>query len=283
MKPRLQEYHVASTLDEAVELLAEYRGDCRIIAGGQSLVPMMNLRLTRFAHLVDINRIEDLRLIELDGTLLSVGAAVRQRELEQFLRERGLHCLLLKALSFVGHPATRNRGTVVGSLAHADPAAELPVAHSILSGSIRVRGAGSEREVAAPDFYVGPFETVLAETEIAVSAHFELADTNDGVVGVFDEVSIRHGDFALVMVGVVSSKSILRVGLGNMDGRPLVIDFDGASVYRPEDVVTRMLDLVDPQSDIHASAAYRSKAARVLIHRALASVAAERNNENEVN
>jgi carbon-monoxide dehydrogenase medium subunit len=276
MKPRLQYYHNAATVEEAVALLSEFGDEARVIAGGQSLVPLMNFRLTKFTHLVDINHIDDLRFIELDGISLTVGAGVRQRELEQFLVTRGLRCLLLSALLLVGHPITRNRGTVVGSLVHADPAAELPVVHKLLSGQIRAQAANGERCIEASDFYVGAFETDLGSAELALSATFDLTDITEQADGVFDEVSIRHGDFALASVGVLSTDESLRIGLGNLDLRPIVVEADRSSPRGHEDVVRKVLDAIEPTSDIHASATYKSKAAEVLIRRALGTLEADR-------
>jgi carbon-monoxide dehydrogenase medium subunit len=276
MKPRLQYYHNAATVEEALELLAELGEEARVIAGGQSLVPIMNFRLTKLTHLVDINRIDDLRFIDLDGTSLTVGAAVRQRELEQFLVKHGLRCMLLSALLLVGHPITRNRGTVVGSLVHADPAAELPVVHQLLGGHIRSRGRDGERCIEASDFYVGAFESALGHAELALSATFDLIDITEQADGLFDEVSIRHGDFALVSVGVLSTDKSLRIGLGNLDLRPIVVEADRDCPLGHEAVVRKVLDAIEPRSDIHASAWYKSKAAEVLVRRALATLDADK-------
>lgn len=201
MKPPPFRYHTPRSLAEALDLLGESPGDARVLAGGQSLVPLLNLRLAYPEVLVDLNQVEGLSYIRDDGARLCVGAMTRQREAEfsSVLAER---CpLLVEALTQVGHPAIRNRGTIGGSLAHADPVAELPCVMMALDAELVAAGPGGERVMAASDFFLGPYETALAPGEILVEARIPLAPASRPAS--FLEFSRRHGDFALAEAAVV--------------------------------------------------------------------------------
>ncbi|MGH7856247.1 MAG: FAD binding domain-containing protein, partial [Candidatus Binatia bacterium] len=225
MKPAPFEYHSASSLDEAVALLARLGDEAKIIAGGQSLVPLLALRLARPAHLVDLNRIDALSKIDAADGGLVIGAMVRQRAAERsgLVRER---CpLLAAALPRIGHPAIRNRGTVGGSLAHADPAAELPAVALALEAKLVARSARGERILPASEFFVGHFTTALEPDECLVEIRFPAWP--DGAGCAFEEASRRDGDFA--MVGVAA---LLRVASGGdvADARIALIGVGGTAV-----------------------------------------------------
>ncbi len=201
MKPPPFRYHTPGSLSEALDLLGKSPGDTRLLAGGQSLVPLLNLRLAHPGTVVDINQVEGLSYIRDDGAWVCIGAMTRQREAEfsTVLAER---CpLLAEALTHVGHPAIRNRGTIGGSLAHADPVAELPCVMTALDAALVAAGPEGERVIAAADFFLGPYETALAADEILVEARIPLAPARRSTS--FVEFSRRHGDFALAEAAVV--------------------------------------------------------------------------------
>lgn len=194
MKPAPFEYHAPASLDEAIGLLATF-DDAKVLAGGQSLLPLLNFRLARFAHLVDINRLPGLDSIEERDQGVRIGALARQADVEASSLVQRLCPLLPKALHLVAHHVIRNRGTVVGSIAHADPAAELPAVLLALGGSVTVQGPKGSRTVAAEDFFKGVFETDLEPSEIVTHAWFPAHDaaTAHGIA----EESRRHGDYAM--------------------------------------------------------------------------------------
>ena len=201
MKPPPFRYHTPRSLPEALDLLRESPGDARVLAGGQSLVPLLNLRLAYPEVLVDLNQVEGLSYIRDEGGRLCIGAMTRQREAEfsELLAER---CpLLVEALAQVGHPAIRNRGTVGGSLAHADPVAELPCVMTALDAELVATGPGGERVIAAGEFFLAPYETALSPGEILVEVRVPSGPTAPAAS--FVEFSRRHGDFALAEAAVV--------------------------------------------------------------------------------
>ena len=194
MKAAPFEYRLPGTLDEAVAALAGAGDDAKVLAGGQSLIPMLALRLARPAVLVDINRLPGLDGIRETAGILEVGALVRQRGLERWAAARSP--LFAEALRAVAHPPIRNRGTVVGSVVHADPASELPALLLCLDGAVVARGPRGERVIGADGFYRAPLTTALAADEVATAVRFTLPGAGAGWG--FAEVSRRHGDFALV-------------------------------------------------------------------------------------
>jgi CO/xanthine dehydrogenase FAD-binding subunit len=261
VKPAPFRYERPSTLEEAVALLAEHGDEAKVIAGGQSLVPVLNFRLVRPAVLVDVNRVAGLDRVEGER----VGATVRQNDF------RGVP-LAEQALPFVGHFTTRNRGTVGGSIAHADASAELPLCLLVLGGSVRT---SKGRTLAADEFFVSHFTTALQPDELLVETIWPAAD---GVVA-FEEFALRHGDFALSMCacsvrvedGVVRDA---RVGVGSVVDRPTLLDLDlvgsGASAETAREAGARAAALVDPPGNLHASPAYLKHLTGVVVERALA-------------
>ncbi|MEV1178557.1 FAD binding domain-containing protein [Nonomuraea sp. NPDC049784] len=270
MKPAPFEYHAPRDLGEALRTLAEVGG--KVLAGGQSLIPLMNMRLAAPAHLVDINRLQELQVMEATEDGVRVGAAVRHAQVER----AEAHPLLTKALKLVAHPVIRNRGTVVGSLVHADPAAELPAVLAVLGGSVRVaRWDQPVRDVGAEEFFVGPMESAVQPGELAVSAYFPALGARTGAA--FEEVARRHGDYALAGVcavvtldedGHVEAAKVACIGVGPV---PVVVDVTGS----PEDVARVVRERVEPEGDIHASAAYRRQLVGVLAERALRNATRE--------
>ncbi|MBE1585755.1 FAD binding domain-containing protein [Nonomuraea angiospora] len=270
MKPPPFEYHAPRDLDEALRTLAEVGG--KVLAGGQSLIPMLNMRLAAPEHLVDINRVQGLAAMETTRDGVRVGATVRHSQAER----AGAHPLLSRALRLVAHPVIRNRGTVVGSLVHADPAAELPAVLAVLGGSVRVaRLRGQVRDVGAEEFFVGPMESAVQPGELAVSAFFPALGPRTGAA--FEEVARRHGDYALAGVcavvtldedGWVEAARLACIGVGHV---PIVVDVTES----PADAARIVRDRVEPEGDIHASAAYRRHLAGVLAERAVRNATRE--------
>jgi CO/xanthine dehydrogenase FAD-binding subunit len=257
VKPVAFAYDRPGTLEEALALLAEHGSDAKVLAGGQSLLPMLNMRVLRPARLVDINRVVDLENIDREDGSVRVGATVRQADPR--LRELPL---LEECLPHVGHFATRNRGTVCGSVAHADPAGELPLALAVLGGSVVAASVRGRRTLAASDFFLTHFTTQLEPDELVVETVWPWA--RDGWGYAFEELSQRHGDFALCMVAVASRGAELRVGLGSVAERPLLIEVD------PDQPGASAAARVKPFGNLHASAAYLRQLVRVLVDRAVA-------------
>ena len=217
MKAAPFEFRRARSAAEACALLAEHGSDAKLIAGGQSLVPMMAMRLARPAFLVDLNDAVDLQAITGDGDALVVGAAVRQSRIERDAALAAKLPLLRKALRWVGHLQTRNRGTIGGSIVHADPSAELPLAACLLDATLLLKSAAGESEIPAREFILAPMVTVIGPDQCLAAIRFPV--WREARVGcAFDEVSLRHGDFAIVaaaaQVAVDSGGRCLRVALG---------------------------------------------------------------------
>lgn len=282
MKPAPFVHHAPRTVEEAVAVLGEVGHDGKVLAGGQSLIPVLNMRLATPAHLVDINAVAGLDTVEVRGGAVRVGALARQRRVERSEEVAAALPLLCEALTFVAHPVIRNRGTCVGSLAHADAAAELPAVLALTGGVVEVVGPGGRREVPVADFFRGALETALAADELAVAARFPLLPPGTGTV--FTESARRHGDYALAGVaaavsiqdGVVSSA---RASFVSVTDVPLVLDVteavrgQEAPLARWDGAADLVHDVVDPESDIHASAGYRRALVTELARRAFADAA----------
>ena len=281
MKPPRFKYHDPTTLDEALSLLASYGDDAKVLAGGQSLMPVLNFRLARPGHLIDINRIAELASVGDSDGALALGALLRQRALERsdLIRQR---CpLISQALPYIGHPQIRNRGTVGGSVAHADPAAELPAVMLALDAKLRLRKAGGERVVAAEEFFITHLTTVLEPDELLV--RIDLPAWPERTGSAVKEVAMRLGDFALggvatmLTLGADGQVARARIACFGVDDRPIrVVEAEESLVSaRPGEkafaeagrIVT---ERVEPSDDIHASAGYRKRLAGILTTRALA-------------
>lgn len=283
MKPSAFTYHAPTSLDDAVRVLAEAGPDGKVLAGGQSLIPMMNMRLAAPAVLVDINRLPGLDAVRVDTGGVRVGALVRHTDLEDDAQAARTVPLLRQGLRLVAHPVIRNRGTTVGSIVHADPSAEMPAVLALLGGSMEVRGPSGTRSVGAADFFTGPLETGMAEGEIAVSAYFPRPAPGSGTA--FVEIARRSGDYAMCGVAaVVTLDADLRITAArccyiSVAPVPLVVDMAEAvvgAVPASADLSAAAdlaADRIEPEDDIHASADYRAHLARVLTERALAEAA----------
>jgi CO/xanthine dehydrogenase FAD-binding subunit len=254
MKPAPLHYVRAETVEEALDALS--RDEAKVLAGGQSLVPALNMRLVRPATLVDINRVRGLDNVARENGSLVVGATVRQADTR--LLE---HPLLREALPHVGHFVTRNRGTVCGSVAHADAAAELPLCLLLLGGAVRVRSARAEREIAARDFFVTHFTTALEHGELVVETVWPAPQEGWGYA--FCELAQRHGDYALCMAGAAARADELRVVVGSVTDRPTLLEVEPD---RPGESAAAQ---VEPWGNLHAPAEYLRHLARVLVDRAV--------------
>lgn len=254
MKPRPFDYVRPDTVDEAVALLAEYGEDARILAGGQSLVPMLNLRLIDAQVLIDISRVAELNVIRDLGQIVEIGAAVTQNELMQWPSLAKKLPLVAAALPFVGHFQTRNKGTVCGSIAHADPSSELPLTLAVLGGEVVLRSHRGSRVLAAGDFQKDMLTTARAADELITAARFPVMS---GRGAAFQEIARRHGDFAIVAVAAAIEDGVLRLGGGGMAGRPVVRRIAAGGF----DVVTAALaewaETLEGYEDLHASATMR--------------------------
>lgn len=280
MKPAPFQYFAPTTVEEAVELLARYGSEAKVLAGGQSLIPMLNFRLTAPAVLIDLNCIPNLFYIRHKEGNLAIGAMTRQSTIERDSALSQYAPLLQETMPFVAHPQIRNRGTIGGSLAHADPAAELPAVAIALEGRFKLQSKEGERWIPASDFFLDLFETALAPHELLTEIVIPPLPAHTGWA--FKEIARRHGDYALA--GVATTVT-LDAG-GHCKGARLVLLSMGATpieakraagLLRGEvptaEVIRAAAEAVDadiePPGDIHASAAYRRALARVLSERAL--------------
>ena len=220
MKPAPFDYLRPDGVEAAVASLAEMGGDARLLAGGLSLVPMMNFRLVAPAVVIDVGGIEEIGGIVDHGREIEVGAGVAQAELERWPALAARLPLAAAAFPHVGHYPTRARGTVGGSIAHADPSAELPLVLAVLDGRVRLRSAAGERLVRARAFFEGPLETACREEEMVAATHWPCAAAGEGHA--FGEVALRHGDFALAACAAVVGKAGMVVGFGGVAGVPVV-------------------------------------------------------------
>ena len=266
MKPAPFAYHRPRTREEVDGLLAEFGGEAKILAGGQSLIPILNMRLAAPAHVIDINGLAD-ELVEpaLLGGTVTIGPLVRHAAAEGSQLTATALPLLAQALAYVAHPAIRSRGTVVGSIAHADPAAELPAAFAALEGEARVRSARGSRSIAAPDLFVSHLETSLEEDEWIEEVRLPVQGVRGSAV---EEFARRHGDYALCGVVALAepragSRIVLALTYIGMGPAPVRLELpeltasDVAGDALEDAVRTLAHEQLEPEDDIHASARYR--------------------------
>ncbi len=284
MKPPPFEYSRPGSLDAALGMLAD-REDAKPLAGGQSLIPAMNFRLAAPAALVDLNGVEELAGISEGGDRLRIGAMTRHSAVERAPEVRRLAPLLAEAMNHVAHPQIRNRGTIGGSLAHADPAAELPAVMLALEAELILRRRSGERRVRAAEFFTGLFATALAPGELITAIEIPVLPPRTG--GAFEEFARRHGDYALVGVAALVTLdgagrcerariALLSVGDGPVLATGAMEMLAGSGL--DEAVIRKAAEQVaaeeiQPPSDIHATEAYRRQLARVLVRRAVARAA----------
>ena len=255
MKPRPFDYVRPDGVDEAVALLGELGDEARVLAGGQSLMAMMNLRLADPAMLIDISRIPELDAIRDLGSRIEVGAAVTQNKLLAWPKLKEKLPLLAAALPFVGHFQTRNKGTVCGSIAHADPSSEIPLSLATLEGEVVLRSKRGTRTLSAKSFQLDMLTTAREPDELIVAVRFPVM-AGRGVA--FREVARRHGDFAMVAVAAtIEDGGTARLGIGGMAGKPVVqrIVLNGGTPVK--DAVDKIATELEGYEDLHASAELR--------------------------
>jgi CO/xanthine dehydrogenase FAD-binding subunit len=281
VKPAPLDYHAPTSTIEALDLLGRVGGDGKVLAGGQSLMPLLNLRLARPSHLIDINGLHgEIGQIRADDGGVAIGAMTRQRAAERSAMIAERCPLLAEALPLIGHPQIRNRGTIGGSLAHADPASELPAVMSVLDAQFVARTAKGERVIQADDFFVAFLTTALEPDELLIEVRLPACPRGAGWS--FLEVSRRHGDFAMVGVAAMlvlnADETIAEARLGytgvaalpvraRVAERALIGQTPSADVFA--EAAEQGARALDPQDDIHAPAAYRRHVSKVLARRAL--------------
>ena len=277
------EYEAPTTVAEAVELLAEHLDEASVLAGGQSLIPLLALRLARPAVLIDINGIDELSGVSATDGWVSVGAMTREYIAEESGTVADTVPLLAAALPLIGHEAIRSRGTVGGSLAHADPAAELPAVARALDAEFVVRGPSGERVIPAAEWFEGYLTTSRRPDELLTEVRFPAAGRGTGIS--FQEVARRHGDFAMVGLavsltlsdGAISDARLAFAGVSDVPARAaaaedlLVGERPSAELF--DEAARRAAGDIDPPADLHGSAEYRKKVAAALVRRSLREAA----------
>jgi 2-furoyl-CoA dehydrogenase FAD binding subunit len=276
VKPAPFAYSRPGSLTDAVAALAGDPG-AKVLAGGQSLVPLLSMRLASPSTLVDINALPDLDHVRTDEHGVHIGALARHADVLASPDVRRVQPLVSLALEHVAHATIRNRGTTVGSIVHADAAAEMPMVLTLLGGSLEVASVSGTRTIAAADLFAGPLESTLHHDEIALGATFPALGGGEGVA--FAEIARRHGDYALVGVGAVvrvdgEAVASARLGYLSVSDVPTVVDATTALAEGVGDDAwaaagALALEQLDPADDLHASAAYRAQLVRVLTARVL--------------
>lgn len=279
MKPARFDYHSPATIDEALALLGRYEGEARVLAGGQSLVPMMNFRLATPAAIIDLNRIPGLADIATVDGVIAIGAMARQRQLEFATLIREQLPLLSEAIHWVGHLPTRTRGTIGGSIAHADPAAEIPMVLQAVGGEVVVRGLQGERRIAAPDLFLSPLTTALNPDEILTEVHFPAMPP--GASHAIEEFARRKGDFAIAAIAVMLVRDgerctmarLATAGIGPVPVRlreaEMILEERGLGESAISAAAQRAAELVEPMADHNASVDFRRHLTGVLTRRAV--------------
>lgn len=272
MKPAPFARHAPTSIAQAVATLAEVGHDGKILAGGQSLVPVLAMRLAEPGHLIDINRVTDFRGIEVSADGVRIGALVRHTELLRHGEANRVQPLLGQALAHVAHATIRNRGTTVGSIAHADPAGEMTAILTLTGGTVTAVSARGSRVIDAADFFIGPLESCLEPDELATEAFFPAAPARAGTA--FVEMARRHGDYALagvaaVVTGTDTDRATVRCGYLSLADTPVVIDLTDAWASGRAAAMAAARAAIDPADDIHATADYRRHLAGILTVRAI--------------
>lgn len=262
MKPAAFDYLRAQHLDEALDALRQHGGEARIIAGGQSLLPMLNMRLAKPAMLVDVMGIPGFGEIRREGETIIVPAGVRQAKLLARAELAAEQPLLAAALPWVGHYQTRARGTVCGSIAHADPSAEIPLCLVALGGEVRLRSRRKRRSVKAPDFFTGMMVTEKAEDELIEAIAFPTAVKGAGYA--FREVARRHGDFAIVACAAFATIDAIHLAIGAVADRPERRSYPILQGTALDDALNAFAWDLDARDDIHATARLRRDLVRSL-------------------
>lgn len=262
MKPAPFAYVCADSAEEVVDVLAEYGDDARVLAGGQSLLPMLSMRLARPEVLIDITRIGQLAGHRVEDGALRIGAGVRQSAIERDRDALVAVPLLSSVLPWLGHWQTRSRGTVVGSIAHADPSAELPMSMVALGGTVHLRSATRARTVAAGDFFTGTMQTDMGDDEFIEGVNFPVANADQRTA--FAEVGRRHGDFAIVACAAVSDSKGVWLTVGGVNDTPVRQRVDDEALANPVEWLNELAWSLDVRGDNHATPRLRRELVRSL-------------------
>jgi carbon-monoxide dehydrogenase medium subunit len=280
MKPVVFDYHTPDTLKESLILLDRYGFDAKVLSGGQSLVPMMNMRLARPEVLIDINGVKELNYIKLSEDYLTIGGLTRHFQVEHHKEIENIFPMLAEGMKMIGHTQIRSRGTIGGSIVHADPTAELPVILTALGGTVTLASTEEERTLSTDEFFLTYLTTTIEPNEVLVSVN--IPRPRHGTGQAIEEFAMRSGDFAIVLAaatvrlnrdGTVDDATLV---LGGVDGVPVVLDevTDELCGKKPNsDVINscteKITDLIDPEADIHASVEYRKDLGVTLSNRVL--------------
>jgi 2-furoyl-CoA dehydrogenase FAD binding subunit len=262
MKPASFDYARCDTVNDALELLAEYGDEARMMAGGQSLMAMLNMRLVKPAIVVDVAELDELRYVKEESGFVEFGASVTQAAVEAWPNLRQQLPLLAAAIPHIGHFQTRNRGTICGSLCHADPSSELPLCLAILGGEVVLRSRRKKRVLQAQEFQIGLLSTAKRPDEMMVAARYQVARAGWGYA--FREVSRRHGDFAIVALAAAVGGGKIRLGVGGVADKPAVREWDNIEDRDLPDALNDFAWELGGSDDIHATARYRREMVRRL-------------------
>lgn len=262
MKPRPFDYVQAETVEEALTSLAQAGEDVTVLAGGQTLIAMLNLRLAAPEILLDISGIAALDFVHVVGDWLEIGAAATQASVHDWSGLAGNVPLLDMAIPHIGHFQTRNKGTVCGSLAHGDPSSELPLCLATLGGEVVIASARGERVLSADAFQTGMLETAREADELIVAARYPVRRPEEGFA--FAEMAMRPGDFAIVSLAAVALPGRVRLGVGGMTDRPHVCEWDDLGGTALDDALNALAWELEGYDDIHATARYRREILRRL-------------------
>jgi CO/xanthine dehydrogenase FAD-binding subunit len=268
VKPAVFEYHTPTELDDALDLLEEFGFDAKIMSGGQSLIPMMNMRLARPKVIIDINEISELNYIRVTDSVVQIGGMTRHYQVEESEEIKQVCPLLTEGMKLIGHSQIRSRGTIGGSVAHADPTAELPVMLATLGATITLASTDGLRTVTTDEFFITYMTTTMEMNEILVSVEIPLPPKRTGFA--IDEFTLRKGDFGIVLAAAMVTLddqgkiSAATLCLGGVDGVPLVLEEVTAGLigkFPNDELFTECCnsidELIDPEPDVHASAEYR--------------------------
>jgi 2-furoyl-CoA dehydrogenase FAD binding subunit len=262
MKPPSFDYARCDTVDDALELLDEHGEEARVIAGGQSLMAMLNMRLLKPSILVDIAELNELRYIKESSGFVEIGATATQAEIESWPHLQRQLPLIAAAIPHIGHFQTRYRGTVCGSLCHADPSSELPLCLATLGGELVLRSRRKKRVVAVDEFQLGLLSTAKRSDEIMIAARYPVARAGAGYA--FREISRRHGDFAIVALAAVVGGGMTKLGIGGVADKPVVREWDRIDDRELPDALNDFAWDLGGSDDIHATARYRREMVRRL-------------------
>lgn len=274
MKPANFDWVRVDAVEEACALLAEYAGDARILAGGQSLMAVLNMRLAQPRVLLDISRCAPLDYVRAERGALAIGAAATQASVEWYARLAAEVPLLAQAFPHISHFQIRNRGTVCGSIAHADPSAELPLCLALLGGEVALRSRKGRRVLKADEFFRGMLTTARRDDEMVEEVRYPLARGDAGYA--FEEFTMRHGDFAIVACAAEVTAGQLRLAVGGVADRPRVAQWERIEGDALRDAINDFAWSLEAQDDAHASAAYRRHLVRRIAPRVLAAANARR-------